>query len=156
MHRYPPRTIHRYLDLPSTQIIYIHNSHRHNTTPPLHTIVQAPYPLPTYTTTPPQLKHRHTSNTSLVPTGLVNPKPNLLIHSSPSPLTPPEPNYTSQTFHQLHPTPSNSTKLKTNKSPFPKSYLHKVDAKSHTSPLCSLCNTHLTYTIHIISLTATT
>ena len=32
--------------------------------------------------------------------------------------------------------------LRTNKSPFIKSYLHKVDAKSHPSPLCPLCNTH--------------
>ena len=32
--------------------------------------------------------------------------------------------------------------LRTNKSPFLKSYLHKVDARSHPSPLCLLCNTH--------------
>ena len=32
--------------------------------------------------------------------------------------------------------------FRTNKSPFLKSYLHKVDAKSHPSPLCPLCNTH--------------
>ena len=32
--------------------------------------------------------------------------------------------------------------LRTNKSPFLKSYLHKVHAKSHPSPLCPLCNTH--------------
>ena len=32
--------------------------------------------------------------------------------------------------------------LRTNKSPFPKSYLHKADAKSHPSPLFPLCNTH--------------
>ena len=43
-------TIHRYLDLPSTQRIQTHTSHRHNTTPLLPTPVQAPYPLPTYTT----------------------------------------------------------------------------------------------------------
>ena len=30
--------------------------------------------------------------------------------------------------------------LRTNKSPFLKSYLHKVDAKSHPSSLCPLCN----------------
>ena len=47
MCRYPPSTIHRYLDLPSTQIIQTHTC-RHNTTPPLP--VQAPNPLPTYTT----------------------------------------------------------------------------------------------------------
>ena len=32
--------------------------------------------------------------------------------------------------------------LRTNKLPFLNSYLHKVDAKSHPSPLCPLCNTH--------------
>ena len=50
MCRYPPSTIHIYLDLPSTQIIQTYTSHRHNTTPPLPTLVRAPYPLPTYTT----------------------------------------------------------------------------------------------------------
>ena len=33
MCRYPPSTIHRYLDLPSTQRNQTHTSHRHNTTP---------------------------------------------------------------------------------------------------------------------------
>ena len=32
--------------------------------------------------------------------------------------------------------------LRTNKSPFLKSYLHKVDAKTHPSPHCPLCNIH--------------
>ena len=41
-------------------------------------------------------------------------------------------------------------KLRQNNSPFLKSYLHKVDAKSHPSPLCPFCNTH----IHNISSTA--
>ena len=36
---------------------------------------------------------------------------------------------------------------RTNKSLFLKSYLHKVDAKSHPSPICPLCNTH-THDIH--------
>ena len=38
--------------------------------------------------------------------------------------------------------------LRTNKSPFLKSYLHKVDAKTHPSPLCPLCNTHTHNTQH--------
>ena len=33
--------------------------------------------------------------------------------------------------------------LRTNKSSFFKSYLHKVDVKSHPSPLFPLCNTHI-------------
>ena len=38
--------------------------------------------------------------------------------------------------------------LRTNKSPLLKSYLHKVNAKTHPSPLCPLCNTHIhTYII---------
>ena len=32
--------------------------------------------------------------------------------------------------------------LRTNKSPFLKSYLHKVDAKTHPSPLFPICNIH--------------
>ena len=38
--------------------------------------------------------------------------------------------------------------LRTNKSPFLKSYLHKVDAKTHPSPLCPLCNIHTHDTHH--------
>ena len=45
--------------------------------------------------------------------------------------------------------------LRTNKYPFLKSYLHKVDAKTHPSPLCPFCNIH-THTTHIISSTAPT
>ena len=37
--------------------------------------------------------------------------------------------------------------LRTNKSPIFKSYLHKVYAKSHPSPLCPLCDTR-THDIH--------
>ena len=32
--------------------------------------------------------------------------------------------------------------LRTNKSPFLKTYLHKFNGKSHPSPLCPICNTH--------------
>ena len=34
-------TLYRYLDLPSTQIIQTHNTHRHNTTPSSQTLAQA-------------------------------------------------------------------------------------------------------------------
>ena len=43
--------------------------------------------------------------------------------------------------------------LRTNKSPFINSYLHKVDAKSHPSPLCLLCNTHTHDTYHLFNCT---
>ena len=49
-----------YLDLSSTQIIRTHNSHRHNTTPPLQTLVQAPTHSPHTPPTPPQPKHTST------------------------------------------------------------------------------------------------
>ena len=43
--------------------------------------------------------------------------------------------------------------LRTNKSPFLKSYLHKVNAKTHPSPLCPLCNIHTHDTHHLFSCT---
>ena len=36
--------------------------------------------------------------------------------------------------------------LRTNKAPFLKSYLHKVDAITHSSPLCPICNIHTRHT----------
>ena len=43
--------------------------------------------------------------------------------------------------------------LRTNKSPFLKSYLHKVDAKTYPSPLCPLCNIHTHDTHHLFNCT---
>ena len=43
--------------------------------------------------------------------------------------------------------------LRTNKSPFIKSYLHKVHAKSHPSPLFPFCNTHTHDTHHLFNCT---
>ena len=43
--------------------------------------------------------------------------------------------------------------LRTNKSPFLKSYFHKVDAKTHPSPLCPLCNIHTHDTHHLFNCT---
>ena len=148
MCRYPPSTIHRYLDLPSTQIIQTHTSHRHNTSPPLPTLVQAPYPLPTYT--PPQPKHRHMSNTPPVPTGLVKPKPNSPIHSSPSPPTPPRAKH----IHMSHtpPTPLTSTSFVLDKTPEPRvPLIHALTATTphpgpHTSTAVTLAHTHATQT----------
>ena len=42
---------------------------------------------------------------------------------------------------------------RTNKSPFLKSYLHKVDAKTHPSPLCPLCHIHTYDTHHLFNCT---
>ena len=43
--------------------------------------------------------------------------------------------------------------LRTNKSPFLKSYLHKVNTKTHPSPLCPLCNIHTHDTHHLFNCT---
>ena len=43
--------------------------------------------------------------------------------------------------------------LRTNKSPFLKSYLHKVDDKTHPLPLCTLCNAHTHDTHHLFNCT---
>ena len=55
-----PSTIHRYLDLPSTQRIQTYTSHRHNTSPPLPT--PGPRPLPT-----PHLHHRNQNTCPTLP-----------------------------------------------------------------------------------------
>ena len=43
--------------------------------------------------------------------------------------------------------------LRTNKSPFLKVYLHKIDAKTHPSLLCPLCNNHTHDTQHLFNCT---
>ena len=55
-------------------------------------------------------------------------------------------------FEEILPSLTRRTfaQLRTNESPFLKSNVHKVDAKSHPSPLSPLFNTH-THTTHIIS-----
>ena len=42
---------------------------------------------------------------------------------------------------------------RTNKSPFLKLYLHKVNAKTHPSPLCPLCNIHTHHTHQLFNCT---
>ena len=43
------------------------------------------------------------------------------------------------------------TQPRTNKSPFLLSYLHKIDASTHPSPLCPLCHIHEHTTPHLFS-----
>ena len=54
---------------------------------------------------------------------------------------------------EILPLPTRRTlaQLRTNKPPFLKSYIHKVDAKSHPSPLCPFCNTHTHDTHHFFN-----
>ena len=115
MCRYPPSTIHRYLVLPSTQRIQTHTA----ITPP-HGSRPCPSPLskpPTHSQptppTPPQPKHRHMSNTPPVPTGLVMPKPNSLIHLPHSPPTSPRAKH----IHMSHTPLTPPTTLITSTSP---------------------------------------
>ena len=53
------------------------------------------------------------------------------------------PRFTSRTLAQLI----------TNKYPFLKPYLHKVDANTHPSPLCPLCNINTRDTHHLFNYT---
>ena len=163
MCRYPPSTIHRYLDLPSTQRIQTHTSHRHNTTPPLPTLVQAPYPLPTYTTHTTATKTQtHVQHS--VPRGLVKPKPNSLIHSPPSPPTPPRAKHIHMSL--TPPTPLTSTSPVLDKTPEPRvPLIHALTATTpHPDPtpaLPSPSHPHSTHTCNTnnstcITVTATT
>ena len=134
MCRYPPSTIHRYLDLPSTQRIQTHTSHRHNTTPPLPTPVQAPYPLSTYTT--------HTTATKTQTHVQHSPCPQRIgkaqTHSPPSPPTPPRAKH----IHMSHtpPTPLTSTSPVLDKTPEPRvPLIHALTATTpHPYPTPSL------------------
>ena len=47
----------------------------------------------------------------------------------------------------------NLAQIRTNKSPLLKSYLHKVNAKTHPLPLCPFCNTNIHKTRHLFNCT---
>ena len=90
-------------------------------------------PPPTVTTTDIQINMCHI-HTSIVSRHLVTRGNNKILRTPPPHIGSSEerlPRLTCRTIAQL----------RKNKSPFLKSYLHKVDAKSHPSPLCPLCNT---------------
>ena len=87
---------------------------------------------------------RHT-HTSVVSRHLATRGNNKILHAHPPHISSSEEILPRLTHRTL-------VKLRTNKSSFLKSYMHKVDAKSHSSPLCPLCNSHT----HVISSTAPT
>ena len=64
---------------------------------------------------------------------------------------PPHISSSEEIIHRL--TRCTLAQVRTNKSPFLKSYLHKVDAKSHSSPLYALCNTYTHDTYHFFNCT---
>ena len=88
----------------------------------------------------------HNIHTSIVSRHQATRGNNKILRTPPPPISSAEeiiPHLTRRTLAQL----------RTNKSPFLKTYLHKVDAKSHPSPLCPLCNTHTHDTHHLFNCT---
>ena len=138
MCRYPPSTIHRYLDLPSTQRIQTHTSHRHNLTPPLPTLVQAPYPLPTYTTHTTATKNTDTRPTLPCPHRIGKAQTQFSHPLTPSPPTPPRAKH----IHMSHtpPTPLTSTSPVLDKTPEPRvPLIHTLTAATpHPDPTPAL------------------
>ena len=88
----------------------------------------------TITTTYIQTKMRYI-HTSIVSRHLATSGNNKILRTLPPHISSSEEIFTRLTHRIL-------AQLQTNKSPFLKPYLHKVDAKSHPTPLCPLCNTH--------------
>ena len=93
----------------------------------------------TVTTTDIKTNMRHI-HTSIVSRHLATRGNNKIIRTPPSHISSSEKRLPRLTRRSI-------AQLRTNKSPFLKSYLHKVDAKTHPSPLCPLCNIH-THDIH--------
>ena len=98
----------------------------------------------TVTTTDIKTNMRH-MHTSIVSMHLATRGNNKILRTPPPHISSSEEILPRLTRHTL-------AQLRVNKSPFLKSYLHKVDAKSHPSLLFPLCNTRT----HIISSTAPT
>ena len=157
------------LTLPIHEHTHLHNSqYKHKTQHPSHplhkhtTYFNTPRQRnPLYLTTAatqqtfPQTPHSHYNrhktkmryiHTSIVSRHLATRVNNEILRIPPS---------HSSSSEEIHPRFIRRTlaQLRTNKSPFLKSYLHKVDAKSHPSPLFPLCNTHLHNTHHLINCT---
>ena len=128
---YPPSTIHRYLDLPYTQRIPTHTSHRHNTIP---TLVQASYPLPTYTTHTTATKTQ--THVQHYPCPHWNGKAQTQFSHplTPSPPTPPRAKH----IHTSHTPPTPLTKLISSTSPIldktPEPRVPLIHALTATTP----------------------
>ena len=97
LHRESRLTPHTHITLPHRSLPW--------SRPPIHSPPTPPIP--------PQPKHRHMSNTPLVPTGLVNPKANSIVHSTPSPPTAPRAKH----IHMSHTPPTPLTTLISSMSP---------------------------------------
>ena len=115
----------------------IFNNGRYTTTIPTdpHTV--------TITDTKTNMCHIHTSTVSR---HLATRGNNTILHTHP-------PHTSSSEDILPHRTRRTLAQLRTNNSPFLKSQLHKVDAKTHPSPLCPLCNIHTHDTHHLFNCT---
>ena len=133
---HPPHTHTTYFNTPRLKNT-IFNNGRYTTTIPTdpHTV----------TTTDIKTNMRHI-HTSIVSRHLATRSNNKILRTPPP--------HTSSSEERLpHLTRRTLAQLRTNKSPFLKSYLHKVDAKTHPSPLCPLCNIHTHDTHHLFNCT---
>ena len=138
--QHPSHPLHKhttYFNTPRVKIYTIFNSCRY--------ITNIPTDPHTVTTTHIKTNMRHI-HTSIVSRHLATRGNNKILRTPPPHISRTEerlPRFTRRTLAQL----------RTNKSPFLKSYLHKVEAKTHPSPLCPLCNIHTHDTYHLFNCT---
>ena len=138
--QHPLHPLHKhttYFNTPRLKKPTIFNNGRYTTNIPTdpHTV--------TTTDTKTNMRHIHTS---IVSRHLATRGNNKILRTPPPHISSSEerlPRLTRRTLAQL----------RTNKSPFLKSYLHKVDAKTHPSPLCPLCNINTHDTHHLFNCT---
>ena len=138
--QHPSHPLHKhttYFNTPRLKKPTIFNNGRYTTNIPTdpHTV--------TTTDTKTNMRHIHTS---IVSRHLATRGNNKILRTPPPHISSSEerlPRLTRRTLAQL----------RTNKSPFLKSYLHKVDAKTHPSPLCPLCNINTHDTHHLFNCT---
>ena len=98
-----------------------------------------------HTVTTTDLKtNMHHIHTSIVSRYLATRGNNKILHTPP-----PHTSISEERLPRL--TRRTLAQLRTNKSPFLKSYLHRVDATTHPSPLCPLCNIHTHDTHHLFN-----
>src|SRR6476469_1532668 len=81
---------------------------------------------------------------SVVENHLQSLKPNKIINQPAPPISKDKQSLRRKTRRTL-------AQLRTNKSPFLKSYLHKIDPQNHPSQLCPLCNTQNNDTKHLFT-----
>ena len=127
--QYPSHPLHRYTT--------------HNTSQRLMKPTNIPTDPCTVTTADIKAKMRDI-HTSIVSQHLAARDNNKILRTHPPQVSSTEENVPRHTRRTL-------AQVRTNKSPFLLSYLHKIDASTHPSPLCPLCRTHEHTTQHLFS-----